>query len=102
MRYRVDDQNKKYAGIDVYFSVLVLFFELAWLILLDTSLCYCICYGTFSFRIGSFKGSEKEAVKIPEKYFSYGIWVGIGAILSQLMYSLDVFLVGKLIQDLNR
>ena len=26
MCYRVDDQNKKYAGIDVYLSVLVLFF----------------------------------------------------------------------------
>ena len=39
------------------------------------------------------------AVKIPEKYYSYGIWVGIGGIASQLMYSLDIFLVGKLIQD---
>ena len=27
MRYRVADQNKTYAGIDVYLSVLVLFFE---------------------------------------------------------------------------
>ena len=26
MRYRVADQNKKYAGIDVYLSALVLFF----------------------------------------------------------------------------
>ena len=37
--------------------------------------------------------------KIPVKFYSYGMWAGVGAIATQLMYSLDVFLVGKLIQD---
>ena len=100
MRYRVDDQNKKYAGIDVYFSVLVLFFGTG-LAYFYGPLAYVIVFVTVPLVLGlvHLKVPEKEAVKIPEKYYSYGIWVGIGAIASQLMYSLDVFLVGKLIQD---
>ena len=98
--YRVDDQNKKYAGIDVYLSVLVLFFGTG-LAYFYGPLAYVIVFVTVPLVLGlvHLKVPVKVAVKIPEKYYSYGIWVGIGAIASQLMYSLDVFLVGKLIQD---
>jgi O-antigen/teichoic acid export membrane protein len=99
-RYRVEYQNKKYAGIDVYTSALVL--------LLGTGLAYF--YGSLAYVIVlvivplfiglvHLKPPIQVNVKIPEKYYSYGMWVGVGAIASQLMYSLDVFLVGKLIQD---
>ena len=100
MRYRVADQNKKYAGIDVYLSALVLFFGTG-LAYFYGPLAYVIVFVTVPLVIGIFhlKVPIKVAVKIPEKYYSYGIWVGIGGIASQLMYSLDVFLVGKLIQD---
>ena len=100
MRYRVDDQNKKYAGIDVYLSVLVLFFGTG-LAYFFGPLAYVIVFVSVPLVLGlvHLKVPEKVAVKIPEKYYSYGIWVGIGAIASQLMYSLDIFLVGKLIQD---
>ena len=100
MCYRVDDQNKKYAGIDVYLSVLVLFFGTG-LAYFYGPLAYVIVFVTVPLVLGfvHLRVPEKVAVKIPEKYYSYGIWVGIGAIASQLMYSLDVFLVGKLIQD---
>ena len=104
MRYRVDDQNKKYAGIDVYLSVLVLFFGTG-LAYFYGPVSYVIVFVTVPLVLGlvhlkvHLKVPEKVDVKIPEKYYSYGIWVGIGAIASQLMYSLDIFLVGKLIQD---
>tara|TARA_B100000242_G_C43046630_1_gene488611 strand:- start:296 stop:1522 length:1227 start_codon:yes stop_codon:yes gene_type:complete len=100
MSYRVDDQNKKYAEIDVYLSVLVLFFGTG-LTYFYGPLSYVIVFITVPLVIGLFylKVPESVAIKIPEKYYSYGIWVGIGAIASQLMYSLDIFLVGKLIQD---
>lgn len=100
MSYRVDDQNKKYAEIDVYLSVLVLFFGTG-LTYFYGPLSYVIVFITVPLVIGLFylKVPERVAIKIPEKYYSYGIWVGIGAIASQLMYSLDIFLVGKLIQD---
>ncbi|PDH48414.1 MAG: hypothetical protein CND86_02530 [Bacteroidetes bacterium MED-G21] len=100
MRYRVADQNKKYAGIDLYLSALVLFFGTG-LAYFYGPLAYVIVFVTVPLVLGlvHLKVPVKVAVKIPEKYYSYGIWVGIGAIASQLMYSLDVFLVGKLIQD---
>ena len=100
MSYRVDNQNKKYAGIDVYLSALVLFFGTG-LAYFYGPLAYVIVFVTVPLVLGlvHLKVPVKVAVKIPEKYYSYGIWVGIGAIASQLMYSLDVFLVGKLIQD---
>ena len=92
MRYRVADQNKKYAGIDVYLSALVLFFGTG-LAYFYGPLAYVIVFVTVPLVIGIFhlKVPIKVAVKIPEKYYSYGIWVGIGGIASQLMYSLDVF-----------
>ena len=100
MHCRVEDQNKKYAGIDIYLSVLVLFFGTG-LAYFYGPLAYVIVFVTVPLVIGlvHLKVPEKVPVKIPKKYYSYGIWVGIGAIASQLMYSLDVFLVGKLIQD---
>ena len=100
MRYRVDNQNKKYAVIDVYLSALVLCFGTG-LAYLYGPLAYVIVFVTVPLVLGlvHIKVPVKVAVKIPEKYYSYGIWVGIGGIASQLMYSLDVFLVGKLIQD---
>ena len=100
MRYRVADQNKKYAGIDVYLSALVLCFGTG-LAYLYGPLAYVIVFVTVPLVLGlvHIKLPVKVSLKIPEKYYSYGIWVGIGAIASQLMYSLDVFLVGKLIQD---
>ena len=100
IRYRVEDQNKKYAGIDAYTSALVLFFGTG-LAYFYGSLAYVIVFVTVPLVLGlaHLKLPLKVPVKIPEKYYSYGMWVGIGAIASQLMYSLDIFLIGKLIQD---
>ena len=100
MGYRVDYQNKKYARIDVYLSALVLLFGTGFAYFYGP-LAYVVVFVTVPLVIGLFhlKVPVKVGVKIPEKYYSYGIWIGIGGIASQLMYSLDVFLVGKLIQD---
>ena len=99
-RYRVEYQNRKYAGIDVYLSALVLLLGTGFAYFYG-SLAYIIVFVTMPLLIGfiHLKAPVNVHVKIPEKYYSYGMWVGVGAIASQLMYSLDVFLVGKLIQD---
>ena len=98
--YRVEHQNRRYAGIDVYTSALVLLLG-SGLAYFYGSLAYVIVFVSTPLFIGlvHLKVPYKVHVKIPEKYYSYGMWVGVGAIASQLMYSLDVFLVGKLIQD---
>jgi len=100
IRYRVEDQNKKYAGIDAYTSAFVLFFGTG-LAYFYGPLAYVIVFVTVPLVLGlaHLKLPLMVPVKIPEKYYSYGMWVGIGAIASQLMYSLDIFLIGKLIQD---
>ena len=99
-RYRVNYQNRKYASIDVYTSgsVLLLGVGLAYFY---GAVAYVIVFVSAPLLIGLFhvKLNGEGEPKIPVKYYSYGMWVGIGAIASQLMYSLDVFLVGKLIQD---
>ena len=100
MRYRVADQNKKYAGIDVYLSALVLLLGIG-LTYFYGPLAYIIVFVTVPFILGlvHLRAPKKVSVKIPKTYYSYGIWVGVGAIASQLMYSLDIFLVGNLIHD---
>lgn len=100
MRYRVADQNKKYAEIDAYLSALVLLLGIG-LTYFYGPLAYIIVFVTVPFILGlvHLRALKKVSVKIPKTYYSYGIWVGVGAIASQLMYSLDVFLVGNLIHD---
>ena len=99
-RYRVNHQNRKYASIDVYTSgsVLLLGVGLAYFY---GAVGYVIVFVGAPLLVGLFHIKLNGTVKpkIPVKYYSYGMWVGVGAIASQLMYSLDVFLVGKLIQD---
>ncbi len=99
-KYRVAFQNKKYAGFDAKLSVIVL--------LLGCGLAYV--YGSLAYlmvlacvplflALPELTFARKSSVNIPKNYHSYGLWVGLGAVASQLMYSLDVFLVGQLIQD---
>ena len=100
MRYRVADQNKKYAEIDASLSALVLLLGIG-LTYFYGPLAYIIVFVTVPFIVGLvyLRAPIKVSVKIPKTYYSYGIWVGVGAIASQLMYSLDIFLVGNLIHD---
>lgn len=99
-RYRVNNQNRKFASLDAYTSGVILLLGCS-LAYFYGALAYLIVLVTVPMLIGLFhiKFNNTVAPKIPAKYYSYGMWVGVGAIASQLMYSLDVFLVGKLIQD---
>ena len=98
--YRVQNKNKKFASIDLLHSGLLAFFGC-----LSASyfglIAYIFAFVLVPFVVGiiHLKVPEKVKITIPEKYYSYGLWVGIGSIASQLMYSLDVFLVGQIIQD---
>ena len=99
-RYRVSNLNRKYASVDVYTSgsILLLGVGLAYfygaVAYISVFVCLPLLIGLFHVKL---KG--RGIPKIPVKFYSYGIWAGVGAIATQLMYSLDVFLVGKLIQD---
>ena len=99
-KYRVAFQNKKYAGFDAKLSVIVL--------LLGCGLAYV--YGSLAYllvlacvplflALPELKFKSKSSLDVPKNYHSYGLWVGVGAVASQLMYSLDVFLIGQFIQD---
>ncbi|MCH1436511.1 MAG: oligosaccharide flippase family protein [Flavobacteriales bacterium] len=99
-KYRVAFQNKKYAGFDAKLSLIVL--------LLGCGLAYV--YGSLAYllvlacvplflALPELKFTSKFSFDVPENYHSYGLWVGLGAVASQLMYSLDVFLIGQFIQD---
>lgn len=99
-RYRVNRKNKKYASIDAYSAGLVLLLGGVFTYLYG-SIAYVVVLVVVPLLIGLYhlKLGDKVEVGIPKDYYSYGLWVGVGAIASQLMYSLDVFLVGKLLQD---
>ena len=100
IRYRVSNQNRKHASIDAYTSGSVLLLGVGFAYFYG-AVAYVIVFVSAPLLIGLFHIKLKGRIEpeIPVKYYSYGMWVGVGAIASQLMYSLDVFLVGKLIQD---
>ncbi len=98
--YRVLHQNRSFAVIDIYESVFILVLGIGAAYLYGT-LAYLIVFVSAPLFVAFMNLKLIRSIKItvPDKYYSYGIWVGIGAVASQLMYSLDVFLVGAILQD---
>lgn len=98
--YRVLNKNKWFASIDVVSSSVLLFvgcFSAYYI----GSFAYLLAFVTVPFFVSLFffKLYKKSYISIPDKYYSYGFWIGLGSIASQLMYSLDIFLVGQLLSD---
>jgi len=100
VNYRVLNKNKTFASVDALSAGLLAFFgclsayyfgSLAYVLVLVIA---PLLVGLFHLRI-----TNTVVARIPKDYYYYGLWVGIGSIASQLMYSLDVFLVGQLIND---
>lgn len=102
-KYRVQNLNKKYAVLDVY--------TFTFLLLLGVGLSYF--YGVLAYIIAFVavpiliylifnERIKAPRIKLPKGYLKYGLWVGIGAIASQLMYSLDIFLIGQFVQDAQK
>ena len=100
VNYRVQNYNKKFASVDALSAGLLAFCGCLSAYYLG-SLAYILAFVLVPLFVGIFhlRVPHKMEVSIPKDYYSYGLWVGIGSIASQLMYSLDVFLVGQLIQD---
>lgn len=99
-RYRVYNLNNKFALVDVYIFTA----------LLVLGVCFSYFYGAMAYIIAFivvpiiiyFLFNKRVSVSqttFPNGYLKYGLWVGIGAIASQLMYSLDIFLIGQFVQD---
>jgi O-antigen/teichoic acid export membrane protein len=98
--YRVQNNNKKFASIEALSATLLAIFGCLFAYYFG-GIAYVAALVFVPFFVGIYNLQKLKKVKvsIPEHYYSYGLWVGIGSIASQLMYSLDVFLVGQLIQD---
>lgn len=100
IKYRVCFQNKKYAGVDALASFIILILGCGSAYFYG-SIAYLVVLVTIPLILAfpMIKLTLVQRIKIPQNYYSYGFWVGMGAVASQLMYSLDVFLVGQLIQE---
>ena len=98
--YRVQNRNKKFASIDALHAGLLAFFGCLSAIYFGP-MAYIVALVLVPIIVGInyLEIPRKVTITIPKKYYTYGLWVGIGSIASQLMYSLDVFLVGQVIQD---
>lgn len=99
-RFRVENNNKTYARIEATSAVIV--FVLGGLMAyFFGALAYLFALVSVPIILGLFYLNDRTTslVQIPDNYISYGLWVGIGAIASQLMYSLDIFLIGRILQD---
>ncbi len=99
-RFRVENNNKTYASIEAIYALIVFIFG-GLMAYLFGALAYLLVLVSVPILIGLFylNTSTTSLVQIPDNYISYGLWVGIGAIASQLMYSLDIFLIGRILQD---
>ena len=98
--YRVFNKNKGYANIDAIASsaLLIIGCLAAYTV---GSFAYMLAFVTVPFFVSLFffKINRNIHISTPKNYYSYGLWFGLGSIASQLMYSLDVFLVGQLVSD---
>jgi O-antigen/teichoic acid export membrane protein len=98
--YRVLNNNKSFASIDAITSstLLIIGCFAAYTV---GSFAYLLAYVTVPFFVSLFffKIKKNIHISIPNNYYSYGLWFGLGSIASQLMYSLDIFLVGQLVSD---
>tara|TARA_B100001093_G_scaffold324492_1_gene309664 strand:- start:2399 stop:3628 length:1230 start_codon:yes stop_codon:yes gene_type:complete len=99
-RFRVENSNKKFAGIELTCALIVFISSLLMAYLYGV-LAYLITIVSVPILIGliHIKGQYKSIIKIPDNYISYGLWVAFGAVASQLMYSLDLFFIGRILQD---
>ena len=99
--YRVFDANKKFSSIDVFSSIsLLVFGSLAAYYFSSFGYLFVFVCSPLILTLFYLKRTLKfSTLELPDKYYSYGFWVGLGSIASQLMYSLDVFLIGQLISD---
>ena len=100
VNYRVQNRNKKFASIDALHTGLLAIIGCLCAFYFGL-IGYIVAFVLVPFIVGVMHMgiTRKVKISIPDKYYSYGLWVGIGSIASQLMYSLDVFLVGQVIQD---
>ncbi len=100
VNYRVQNNNKKYASVDAS-TAGILFFVACFAAYYYGPLAYIFAFVCVPLFIGlaHLKSSTTSNISLTKEYYSYGLWVGVGSIASQLMYSLDVFLVGQIIQD---
>lgn len=99
-RFRVENNNKTYASIEASCALIVFVFG-GLMAYFFGALAYLFALVSVPIILGLFylNGRTTSLIQIPDNYISYGLWVGIGAIASQLMYSLDVFLIGRILQD---
>ena len=100
VNYRVKGRNKKFASFDALNTGLLALIGCVSAFYLGL-IGYIVSFVLIPFFVGMMflELPRKVKITIPDKYYTYGLWVGIGSIASQLMYSLDVFLVGQVIQD---
>ena len=99
--YRVFDANKTFSSVDVFSSIsLLVFGSLSAYYFSSFGYLFVFVCSPLILSIFYLKRTPKHSTfEFPDTYYSYGFWVGFGSIASQLMYSLDVFLIGQLISD---
>lgn len=97
---RVQNKNKRYALVDALSISLVLVFGVI-LSYYFGLVAYIIVFTVSPIIITIlYRPKAKMFFKILSgDYLKYGLWVGLGAIASQLMYSLDIFLIGQIVKD---
>lgn len=102
------EKKKYFALADVLYSVLMLLLGLlvtsaygamgfVWVIVLAPALVFL--YFIFFPKPGILSALKCQLKALPKGYYKYGLYVGLGAVASQLMYSVDLILLGELIKD---
>lgn len=105
--FRIYDQNKTYALIEIQFAVLLFVLAMLGMTFLGIQgLCYAyVLSGTTLFVYWFFKRNnmaqapEKTGFVFPTGYLKYGIYASIGGVASALMYQVDVLTIGNLLGD---
>ena len=99
INFLVESLNKRFAFLEIIISFSIFIFGIIFAYIFGL-MGYVYVYVFFPLIcVLPYLNLKSLKIKLPKKYISYGIWVGIGSIASQLLYSIDIFLIGNIIKN---
>lgn len=104
---RILNLNKLYSDINIYSNIILLVFAISFTLiwgilgyviaLVVAPLAYSIY---LSFKLNLFKYNKSQIPEYNTKQFvNYGLYMSVGGVLSEMLFAVDIMLIGNIIKD---
>lgn len=104
---RLLNLNKLYADINIYSNIILLVFVVAFTLIwgswgyVAALVVSPLLYGIYlSYKLKLFKYNKFQIPEYNTKQFlSYGFYMSVGGVLSEMLFAVDILLIGNIIKD---